>query len=457
LSDWKTILLRFKNKLKGGCVMKNLCFFTVIFFFTMTACLHSFASSLPEADVPSLSENNLQTSPEAEIEVEPSTETDAQDLLETDAQDLSETDEQSLPKADVQSLPETVALPMQAESQPVNQNEKRDLINELKEIITENQQYKEFFQELDQTLKEFRRKTGCVQNKSDADMASEAGSTPASRPQGLGRWWLRNALTFDPMPSQLLYHLETSYSFSRMTGNTTLDKHLIKTLLITRYNRFTSYLNYAFDKRNSAIANDINYNTKQVEEKNSHIRKSTKHLITEDLRCAILKQLYASVGFMYEEDDFVSLDKRITGYIGFGARPIQTDRFTIKFFAALGHEETDYTEDYHDLAAYFTEEELSVILPDYDTDTVKSDIFHCDLSSNWSITDNISVHEAFMIFVDTNDSDKYRWTLDLGLEYQFTEHFSLMLNYNESFDKAMNPLMGRKRDIGKDISIKVVF
>jgi len=427
--------------------MKNLCLLIVISVFTMTACFHSIAATLPETDVQSSSETD----------VEPAPETDIQALPETDVQPSPETDIQALPETDVQPTSENDIRAIPKESQSVNQNAKRDLINELQEIINENKKYEEFLQELDSTLKELRKKTtDRMKNKPNVDTVSQTDTKPASKPKGLGRWWMRNALTFDPMPSQFLYHLETSYSFSRMTGNMTVDKHIIKTLLINRYNRFTSYLNYTFDKRNSARASDYPVGNKIVEE-NFEIRNSTKHLITEELRCAILKQLYAASGFMYEEDDFVSLDKRITGYLGFGARPIQADSFTFKIFVALGHEEKDYTKDYHDYAGYFTEEQLSALMPDYDAGTVKSDVFHFDLSLNWSITENIALNKSFMTFVDIDDSDKYRWTLDLGLEYQFTEHFSLMLNYNECFDKAMNPLMGRKRDIGKDIFVKVVF
>jgi len=452
--------------------MKQLCFITVILFFTMTACLNSFAAALLENEVQSSSETKVQVLPEPEEQVLPDPEEQVmpeseEQVLPDPEQVVPESVEQVLPESEQASTdreehvsPESEMQAVSSESQSENQKAKRDLINELQEIITENQQYEEFLQELDSTLKELRTKTADRLKKRPDTDDSQADATSTLKPKGLGKWWLRNALTYDPMPSELLYHLETSYSFSRMTGNMTVDKHIIKTWLITRYNRFTSYLNYNFDKRNSGRAADYPEGNKMVEE-NFEIRNSTKHLITEELRCAILKQLFAAVGFIYEEDDFVSLDKRITGYLGFGARPIQNDHFTLKFFAALGHEEKDYTKDYHELyqelALYFTKEELKIYLPDYDTDTIKSDIFYCDLSFNWSITDNIAINEVFITFIDTDDSDKYRWTLDLGLEYQFTEHFSLMLNYNECFDKAMNPLMGRKRDISKDICIKVVF
>ena len=414
--------------------MKNLCWFTVILFYTMTACLHSFAAALSENEVKSSSENEIKASPETEVQASPENQPSITNQVQ----------------------------PISGESQSVNQNAKRDLINELQEIINENQQYEEFLQELDSTLKELRKKTSDRLKKKPDAVLAEVKTAPktdtkaASKPKGLGKWWFRSALSYDPLPSQILNHLELSYNFSRMTGNMTVDKHVIKTLIVTRYHRFTNYLNYTFDKRNSARAYDYP-DGNEIIETNFEIRDSTKHLVTEELRFAILKQLFTAVGFIYEEDNFVSIDKRITAYLGFGARPIQTDRFMLKFFAALGHEEKDYTKEYHEFASYFTEEERNVLLPDYETNTVKSDIFYCDQNFNWTITDDISFREQLMTFIDTDDSDKYRWTLDLGLEYQFTKHLSLMMNYNEAFDKAMNPLMGRKRDISKNVFVKIVF
>jgi len=422
--------------------MKHLCWFTFIIFFTMTACLHSFAAPLSENVVESSSETEIQASPVTEVQAIP------KNIIQASPEN------QSSITNDVQSI--------SGKSQSVNQNAKRDLINELQEIITENQQYEEFLQELDSTLKELRKKTSDRLKKKPDAILAEVDTVPktdtkaAFKPKGLGRWWLRSSLSYDPLPTQILNHLELSYNFSRMTGNLTVDKHVINTLIVTRYKRFTNYLNYTFDKRNSARAYDYPEGTKIIEV-NFEIRDSTKHLVTEELRFAILKQLFTAVGFMYEEDNFVSLDKRITAYLGFGGRPIQTDHFMLKFFTALGHEEKDYTKDYHEFASYFTEEERSVLMPDYETGTVKSDIFYCDQIFNWSITDDISFREKLMTFIDTDDSDKYRWTLDLGLEYQFTKHLSLMLNYNEFFDKAMNPLMGRKRDISKGVFVKVIF
>ena len=62
-----------------------------------------------------------------------------------------------------------------------------------------------------------------------------------------------------------------------------------------------------------------------------------------------------------------------------------------------------------------------------------------------------------MSFVDIEESDKYRWTLDLGLEFQFTKHLALTLNYNEHLDNTINPLTGRKRNITTGSGVKVLF
>jgi len=431
--------------------MKNFCFFVVITIYLMTPCIHCFADTVSENEVQASSENELQ----------PSSKSDSDPLSENNAQPLSESQVQSTPGIEPQTLTENQVQSLSKESHSMNQKVNLHM-NGLQEVLNECMQYEDLLQEMESGLKELYIKAALRKKKSDGELVpetktvSKAKTQAALKPKGLGKWWLRNALTYDPLPSKVLNHFEFSYSFTRMTGNMTVDKHLIKNWLVTRYKRMTSYLNYSFDKRTSSRASDY-YADGQIIETNLELRKSTKHLVSEEIRFAILKQLYSAVGFMYEEDDFISLDKRITTYLGFGARPIQTKGFMFKFFAAFGHENKDYTEDYHEMAGYFTKEERSVLLPDYDTDTVKSDIFYCDQNIRWSITDNLSFNEAFMTFIQTDDTDKYRWILDLGLEFQFTKHFTLMLNYNETFDKAMNPLMGRKRDTSKNVMLKVVF
>lgn len=353
---------------------------------------------------------------------------------------------------------------LSGQSQSVHQKANQHF-DDLQQVINEDQLDEDLLREMEARLKELRKQAAKrLEQKAEqkvpvrADAASEIDAKTALKSKELGKWWLRSALSYDPIPSKILNHLELSYSYKRMTGDFTLDKHLITTRFITRYKRFTNYLNYTFDKTTSAMADDYyDKNNDQIIVQNRDIRKDTKHFLTEEFSFAILKRFYAAAGFMYEEDDFISLDKRLTGYLGFGGRPIQTDRFTLKLFTALGHEEKDYTEEYHEYAREIPKDELKYLLPDYDPDTVKTDIFHCNQNVNWSITKNLSFNENFMYFVDIEDSDKYRWTLDLGLEFQFTKLLALTLNYNESMDNAINPLTGRKRNITIGSGVKVLF
>jgi|GEM_PF-1957706 len=353
----------------------------------------------------------------------------------------------------LQSYAETLSdgtLSGQSESRKVNQH-----LDDLQQVINAEQSDDDLLREMETRLKDLHRQ---VAKRLEAKIEKKVPAAADSEPKDLGKWWLRGAMTYDPMPSGILNRLELSYTYKRKTGNLTMDNSMLKAALATRYKRFTSYLNYTFDKRNVGKPND-DYDpaTNQWVEQNSDIRDSTRHLLTEELRFALSKRFYTAAGFMYEEDDYVKLDRRLTGYLGVGGKALQTDRITLKLFAAVGHEEKDYTEQYHELAGGISEAILRIVAPSYDPDTVKSDMVYLAQNFDWHITKNLSLREKLTCFMDLEESDDYRWTLDLGLALQLTKYMSLTFDYKESMDNTRDPVMGRKRDISMGPGVRIHF
>ncbi len=269
--------------------------------------------------------------------------------------------------------------------------------------------------------------------------AADVSAQESEKPKDLGEWWLRSPLSYDPMPSQWLYHFEGSYNWSRKTGNDTMDNHRAKANMVLRKNRFTSILDYTFDKRNSAKAKDYPNDNEDTE-----IRGDVKHDVHEALRFALTKKLYGTVGGMWMRDEVSLIQDRYTYYVGVGGSPIQTDKFVVNLLCAYGHEELDYTDKYHKNSKCVMSEDLQCGLSekfwktaeeiDYEEGTRKYELVYLSQSFDWKITDSVSFKEWFDIFQDTADSDKYRWALDLSFDIALMNHVSFSPNYHEEYN-----------------------
>ncbi|MBF0240947.1 MAG: DUF481 domain-containing protein [Desulfamplus sp.] len=282
--------------------------------------------------------------------------------------------------------------------------------------------------------------------------------TEDGKKQDLVNWWTRNPLTFDPMPEDLLWHFEANYQYDRGTGNWTTDNHLLDSLLSLRYHRFTNNLRYNFDKRNVAKPTPP-----PNSEKNTSLRKSTKHEIHEDFRYAITKRMYAAPGIMYLEDDYSYIDERYTYYAGIGGdlysfKFSNMEVFKLSMFGAYGYETKRYIDDYHETYAIVKDWGIADNIKNYDPGTEEGDLFYLNQRILLFPYYGIMVTQEFDYFVDTGDSDKYRWTFSVGLDFKVMEHLFVSLSYKEDYDNNANQLLGiRKRDQTQGIGIKVVF
>jgi len=281
---------------------------------------------------------------------------------------------------------------------------------------------------------------------------ADVSAQESEKPKDLGNWWLRSPLSYDQMPTQCLYHFEGSYDYSRKTGNYTMDNHKADAIIVVRKNRLTNYLNYTFDKRNTSKPNDDLYT-----ENNVNLRNDTKHELTDDLRFALTKRYYIAPGAMWLRDELSMIQDRYTYYLGGGGTLIDTGKYILNFYAAFGHEELDYTDDYHNLCKMVMEGYgVSAEDIDYEEGTVKTEVIYLNQVFNWNITDTLSFNESIDFFQDVNDGDKYRWSLDLSFDIQLMNHVYFSPNYREDYNK--NPGLGvRKRDVSIGAGIKISF
>lgn len=280
--------------------------------------------------------------------------------------------------------------------------------------------------------------------------------------QDMTNWWTRNPLTFDPMPTDLLWHFETTYQYDRSTGNWTTDNHVLNSQLSLRYNRFTNHIRYTFDKRNVAKPTEP-----PNSEQNTDLRDSTQHEIHEDFRYAITKRIYAAPGVFYLEDDYAYIDERWTYYAGLGADLITLPLFKLSVFGAYGYETQRYIDDYHQTAQIVQEwantnspqaDELKNVMKDYDPGTEEGDVVYLTETIRLFPYYGVMVTQELIYVADVSDTDIYRWTFKIGVDFKVMEHLFVSVEYKEEYDNDANQLLGiRKRDQTQGIGLKVVF
>ncbi|MBF0573055.1 MAG: DUF481 domain-containing protein [Desulfamplus sp.] len=276
--------------------------------------------------------------------------------------------------------------------------------------------------------------------------------------QDLSNWWTRNPLTFDPIPEDLLWHVEATYQWDRTTGNWTSDNHALGSLISLRYNRFTNNLRGNFEKKNVAKPKAPPFS-----EQNTNLRDSTKYDVHEDFRYALTKKSYLAPGVFYFEDDYSYIDERWTYYLGIGGDVYSfkfddTEIFKLSMFGAYGYETKKYIDEYHETYLLVKEWGIADTIHNYDPNTEKYDVLYFNESIKLLPYYGVMVTQDLIYVVDAGDSDLYRWTFSVGVDFKIMENLFVSLSYKEEYDNNANQLLGiRPRDQTYGTGIKVVF
>jgi len=285
------------------------------------------------------------------------------------------------------------------------------------------------------------------------DEQPAAGSGAESGKPDLGEWWLRNPLTYKPVPEDFLYHLEATYDWTRNTGNQTDDNHSMSAQLSLRKKIFTYNIRYTFDKQNSAKRDDP-----PNQERDKILRKSTKHEVHNDFRVALTDRLFFSPGMFWLEDDYAQIKDRNTYYAGFGYTVIRQPRLLVNVFGAYAYEELDYISDYHEIYALLEDWEKANEVKDYEPGTKKSNMIYLYEDVRFYLTRSVALNHSMKYFRDISDGDKYRWNFSVGADFKITEHILGTVSYKEDYDNAPETIMGlRKRDTAIGAGIKLSF
>jgi putative salt-induced outer membrane protein YdiY len=274
--------------------------------------------------------------------------------------------------------------------------------------------------------------------QADTSKPAEESAKPAAKPedtaQKLGEWWWRNSLTYDPMPTQCLYHGEAKFAYLRETGNTPKENYNVQGLLAFRKERFTGYLQYGLTKEASgSVFGDSP--DRRIE--NFH----------PAVRYDLTSKLYAQTGALWTKDYDRAIYDRTTYYLGLGYDLIATPKYLLTLFLSGGHEDLEYQE--------------MVTINYMPPGILRNSVYYGDQRFRWGITENIAFNEKFEFVGNVDEGSRYRWTLNLGIEFKLTPYLALRLDYEQKYFNFQPEVYGmdilQKRDQKQGVMIMVSF
>lgn len=248
-----------------------------------------------------------------------------------------------------------------------------------------------------------------------------------------GRWWLKNAKKYQPLPNPLLYHFEGHYSYSEQDGNLESEKHKGKMLLTLRKGLFTSVTLYKIKNRDVQIS----LVDKHVDAKDQFFRQG--------LRFAMTDQISAVIGKSWERSSAKFLQDRDTYYGGLQFAPIDTPKLNLMFAGYYGNTDISFMNREIQKRAKYKD---FPSVADYDSDSLE---FHHRL--HWQITDKISLKNGIDYKVFLKDANSYLWGIDTKLEFKQTKMISFFLQYSIDYDdnkfiEAIDTYFDNRRALG---------
>lgn len=308
--------------------------------------------------------------------------------------------------------------------------------------------YPEVYQQI---LSEGKESASKEIGKQEAVMTKPADATntkevAAPRKETLGDWWNRNSLEYEPRPSQLLYHAELQYGFSRDTGNVSAYSHKGAGKFIVRLDGFTNSLSYLIDKG------------KQVNVTSGGETIKDYQIFEEALRYDITKKLYSMGGLIREVNKDEMLDTRYAFYGGLGYPLLALKGHKLDFFLAYAYVDEKYASFINTILGFSGRRYSSV----YFNQTYK-----------WSITDRILFSERFRIIHSLEDSTHYDMDaagnivdlgkkkrdliiFALGLDFKLTDSVTFFNKYQLNYDNAPWPTV-RTKDASFSSGVRLSF
>ncbi|MEW6754645.1 MAG: DUF481 domain-containing protein, partial [Candidatus Latescibacterota bacterium] len=186
-----------------------------------------------------------------------------------------------------------------------------------------------------------------AQEGQDASATQASAATPRiSRGAQLGPWWLLRSTKYPQRPPFWLYHVETTYEYTRNRGNFAQDVHEGTVRLVLRKGRFTPSLAYTVETRKMTLAAmKIDYQ---------------KHLVALDVTADLPKRVYASAGTMWNKDELVFVEKQFLYYGGLGYYFVDNNKVQLRAAGGLAYSDLEsmFGAGSHNTTRFYVQELL---------------------------------------------------------------------------------------------------
>jgi putative salt-induced outer membrane protein YdiY len=261
-------------------------------------------------------------------------------------------------------------------------------------------------------------------------MSSLSNASSISDGEELGRWWLKSAKKYNPLPNPFLYHFEGSYSYSESSGNIEAESHTGNLKLTLRKQLVTSFTEY----------NIGNYETtKQLVGKEIVIKEQR---FLQAFRLALTEKLEAVVGGFWARSTSKYLQDRFVYYGGARFMVIDTPNLDLMLGGYYGDTETEFMN--HEIQNKFKYQDFPPV------DNYDSDVIYLSQKLHWKITPTVSFTGTGDYMRMLENTDYYFWNLKSALNFKLSKNFSFVTSYTISYDfnpftEAVQNYLDRRR------------
>lgn len=254
----------------------------------------------------------------------------------------------------------------------------------------------------------------------------------AQQREALGDWWFKSSLSYDTMPSGLLYHFEGTLSYMIMAGNT--DGHIIASTPrgFIRVRRFTNDIRYESQKQHLEVR------------MSGDLLEQYSHSIHESVRFDVFKWLYVGGGTVWLRDNAQAIEYRTHVYGGIGAYPLSNKIASLVLFAAMGNEYQQYMQFAVDPTGTVLAEQTKTpgllaqgvfnlnVTPQitFNESVQYTNFFDEERGFNVESSSTLSINLFSVVFLNVNYSMKYAdKVLSILKNYDHTTTIGIMVSY----------------------------
>ncbi|OQY28516.1 MAG: hypothetical protein B6244_07155 [Candidatus Cloacimonetes bacterium 4572_55] len=240
----------------------------------------------------------------------------------------------------------------------------------------------------------------------------------------LGRWWLKNARTYNPLPKQWLFHVQGEGGFTRSTGNMGGHTILGGAILVVRKSVFTNYADYKVYRQKIELTdgNSVVFEIQSFE---------------DAFRIDLTSKISGLIGFMWDKDETKYLTHRYIYSVGMMFQLMDNSKHKLSTMGAYGSQNEEFEHD---------------SLVSHDTGILY-------LSDNYTgiITKSLALEQEAQLFLDMSDSDFYRYIFKIGLDYKLNRQLSIVPQLSVEYNSEPAFEESKKSDVMQRINIRFSF